>query len=389
MQDLINFQDNYVQFDFQNKPGQKIKIIGTFDDPYFCGKDVCAILEYSSARVALQNHVKPKYKKDLQTIIKEMSNETLPNSITEIPNLKPSYHDGKAVYVSEPGLYALIMKSRTSFAETFQDFVYEQILPSIRKKGRFQLEQQLQHQAQVINQKDVQLEQQKHLVLRLNEMLIDSSSLPKTQVVYIATSSLYANQNTFKVGGVESLDKLESRLCTYNSRSSSGDPFYYTAWFLVHSYREIENRLKDLIGRFREKITKEMYVLHYTKLLHILEYLVDNYNEEVDVVNANLADFIASLDIENLSPVVPVEKCLKSIKIKSVGQPDIKIKANTDLEIVQKLEEYFRNLDIGTKSVTFKSVFDEIDVRTDRLRLYPKVLEISGKSRPDVVVKKK
>jgi uncharacterized coiled-coil protein SlyX len=33
------------------------------------------------------------------------------------------------------------MKSRTSFAETFQDFVYEQILPSIRKKGKFQLEQ--------------------------------------------------------------------------------------------------------------------------------------------------------------------------------------------------------------------------------------------------------
>jgi len=147
--------------------------------------------------------------------------------------------------------------------------------------------------------------------------------------------------------------------------------------------------LKDLIGRFREKITKEMYVLHYTKLLHILEYLVDNYNEEVDVVNANLADFIASLDTGNLDPVVPKARCLKSIKIKSVGQPTVKIRANTDLEIVQKLEEYFRNLDIGTKSVTFKSVFDEIDVRADRLRLYPKVLEISGKTRPDVILKKK
>ena len=31
--------------------------------------------------------------------------------------------------------------ARTSFAETFQDFVYEQILSSIRKRGRFQLEQ--------------------------------------------------------------------------------------------------------------------------------------------------------------------------------------------------------------------------------------------------------
>ena len=71
-EDLINFQDNYVSFDFENKPGQKIKIVGTYDDPYFCGKDVCAILGYKNAKVALQEHVKPKYKKDLQTIIDEL-----------------------------------------------------------------------------------------------------------------------------------------------------------------------------------------------------------------------------------------------------------------------------------------------------------------------------
>ena len=212
---------------------------------------------------------------------------------------------------------------------------YEKQLLSIQlKQQAHQLEQkdvqleqkdvQLEQKDVQLQQKDVQLESQKHLVFRLNEMLIDSSSLPKTQVVYIATSSLYASQNTFKVGGVESLDKLESRLCTYNSRSSTGDPFYYADWYLVHNYREIENRLKDLIGRFREKITKEMYVLHYTKLVYILKYLVDNYNEEVDVVNANLADFIASLDTGNLDPVVPKAKYLKSIKIKTVGQPTVK-----------------------------------------------------------------
>jgi prophage antirepressor-like protein len=33
------------------------------------------------------------------------------------------------------------MKSKTQFSKTFQKFVYEQILPSIRKKGKFQLEQ--------------------------------------------------------------------------------------------------------------------------------------------------------------------------------------------------------------------------------------------------------
>ena len=156
-EDLINFQDNYVQFDFQNKPGQKIKIVGTFDDPYFCGKDVCAILEHKDIKRTLYD-LDTYYKKDLQTIIDEVVGANPTTSICVV-NFSISYNDGKAVYVSEPGLYALIMKSKTHFAKTFQKFVYEQILPSIRKRGRFQLEQQLQHQAQVIEQKDQQLEQ--------------------------------------------------------------------------------------------------------------------------------------------------------------------------------------------------------------------------------------
>ena len=248
---------------------------------------------------------------------------------------------------------------------------------------------QLEHQARRLEQQSQELEDQKNHVLRLNEMLIDSSNIPKTQVVYIATSSAYANQNRFKVGGVESLDKLTSRLSVYNTGSANGDLFYYAEWFLVHNYKEIESRLKDLMGRFRDQKSKEMYVVHYTKLLYILEYLVNNYNEEIDVVNAHLAEFISSLDKRNLKPVVPKEKCLKSIKIKTVGQPDVKIEANTDLEIVNKLEDHFRKMDSQVTSVTFKNIFDALNIKRDRLQLYSKLLEIGGKIRPDVVVKKK
>ena len=247
---------------------------------------------------------------------------------------------------------------------------------------------QIEHQAQTIEQTSQKLEEQKRYVLHLNEMLIDSSNLPKTQVVYIATSRSFANQNRFKVGGVESLGKLESRLCTYNSRSSIGDPFYYAEWFLVHKHSDIETRLGNLLGKFREKRNKEMYVLNYAKLLQILEYIVNHYNEETDEINDRLAELIASLD-PKMDPVVPEVKCLKSIKIESVGQPTVKIEANTDAEIVQKLEDHFKKMDIDTKSVTFKSIFDKLDIKKDRLKLYQKLLEIREKIRPDVVVKKK
>ena len=137
MQSLIKFENNHVTFDFETKPGQKIKIVGTYDDPYFCGIDVCTILEHKDIKKSLFK-LDSDYKKDLKTIMEEVVDRGATTSICVV-NSNISYNEGKAVYINEPGLYALIMKSKTHFAKTFQKFVYEQILPSIRKRGRFQL----------------------------------------------------------------------------------------------------------------------------------------------------------------------------------------------------------------------------------------------------------
>jgi uncharacterized coiled-coil protein SlyX len=56
------------------------------------------------------------------------------------------------------------MKSKTQFSKTFQKFVYEQILPSIRKKGKFQLEQ-------TIALKDDKIDELSALVRQMNVKL--------------------------------------------------------------------------------------------------------------------------------------------------------------------------------------------------------------------------
>jgi prophage antirepressor-like protein len=163
MQSLIKFENNYVSFDFESKPNQKIKIIGSYDNPYFCGKDVCTILEHKDIQRTLFD-LDPDYKKNLQTIIEEVDGRSPCTSTIGIPSLKPSYNEGKAIYINEPGLYALIMKSKTQFSKTFQKFVYEQILPSIRKKGKFQLEQ-------TIALKDDKIDELSALVRQMNVKL--------------------------------------------------------------------------------------------------------------------------------------------------------------------------------------------------------------------------
>ena len=39
--------------------------------------------------------------------------------------------------ISEPGLYSLVMSSKLPAAEDFQDWVYEEVLPSIRETGEY------------------------------------------------------------------------------------------------------------------------------------------------------------------------------------------------------------------------------------------------------------
>lgn len=170
MPSILTFENDRVIFDFASKTNQKIKVVGSYDNPYFSGKDICTILEYSNIKKALQVHVKPKYKKDLETLFEELKGESS-STLFGTPNTKPNYHEGRKVFINESGLFCLIMNSRASFAEIFQDLVYEQILPSIRKKGRFQLEQ-------TIALKDDEISELKTLI---NEIKLQNNEMVKNE----------------------------------------------------------------------------------------------------------------------------------------------------------------------------------------------------------------
>ena len=84
-----------------------VRLAGTIEEPYFCGKDICDVLGYKDSKKALQNNVQSKYKKELSYF--NGSNE--PNEVgydsypTSLGSFEPlTYHDGKVMYVNEPGL---------------------------------------------------------------------------------------------------------------------------------------------------------------------------------------------------------------------------------------------------------------------------------------------
>jgi hypothetical protein len=244
-----------------------------------------------------------------------------------------------------------------------------------------------------LQEKDEQIKANEDHILLLKDLLIDDQKREKTQVIYIATSQNYARQNRFKPGGVESADKLASRFSTYNSRSAAGDEWYYSDTFLVADYRQIENRLKDLLGRFRDKKGKEIYIMHYTNIRYIVEYLCTHYNDEVDEVNTKLTEFISNLNCHYLRPVVPPPSQMTYANITTLKEDgtatNTTLSANSQQDFINQLKEYISGLDSNTTSISKKKVFDDLNVKKDRKDKFPLLRAILNELRPDILLKQK
>ncbi|CCV01702.1 hypothetical protein IIV22_025R [Invertebrate iridescent virus 22] len=251
-------------------------------------------------------------------------------------------------------------------------------------------EKQLNDQIQA---KDDQIQSNLDHILLLKDLLIDDQKREKTQVLYIATSQNYARQNRFKVGGVENTQKLDSRLSVYNSRSASGDEWYYSDTFLVADYHQIESRLKDLLGRFRDKKSKEIYILHYSNIKYICEYLSTHYNDEIDEVNQKLTEFISNLNSYQLRPIVPPPICIRFANITTLKEDgtttSTTLQSNSKEDFINKLTDYIHQLDECTTQISKKKVFDDLKVKKDRKDKYPVLKSLLSQLRPDVVLKLK
>ena len=107
------------------------------DDIWFEAKPVVLYLEYSSTHVTQTlGIVKEKNKKSL----KELLDTRGPAKLVDLSDRStPGYHDLKALYINEPGLYSLIFRSTKKQAQDFQDWVYEDVLTALRRHGSYKI----------------------------------------------------------------------------------------------------------------------------------------------------------------------------------------------------------------------------------------------------------
>lgn len=86
-------------------------------DPWFVAKDIAEALGYSNSRKAINDHCKEK-------------GVTFRDSLTEggVQKLK---------YINEGNVYRLIINSNMPQSEVFESWIFDEVLPSIRKRGYY------------------------------------------------------------------------------------------------------------------------------------------------------------------------------------------------------------------------------------------------------------
>lgn len=102
---------------FKNDLFNEVRATMIDGEPWFVGKDVAEVLEYSNPQKAIRDHIKDKHK---QTIEFDTS-----GGIQSI------------IVIDEPGVYSLIFGSKQERAEDFQDWVYTEVLPALRRTGQY------------------------------------------------------------------------------------------------------------------------------------------------------------------------------------------------------------------------------------------------------------
>ena len=171
-------------FNFENN---QVRTLLINDEPWFVGKDVAEILEYTNTAKAIRDHVDEEDKLTERIVLSGQNREV--------------------IFINESGLYSLVLSSKLPSAKKFKRWVTSEVLPQIRKTGSYATPQltgeELMAKA-LIEAKSVLERQNKQIIEMKPKALFadtvaasDSSILVGQEAKLISQSGCKMGQNRF------------------------------------------------------------------------------------------------------------------------------------------------------------------------------------------------
>lgn len=232
---------------FENVDFGKVRIIEMNGEPWFVGKDVAEILGYNNPRDALSKHVDSEDKGVAKC-----------DTLGGVQNL---------TIINESGLYSLILSSKLQSAKEFKHWVTAEVLPSIRKTGKYSARKEPSEstQARLINAK-VRFARELQRLANIEtvsptykQILIAQAAEALTGVpmeLPRSTGKMYSAGEVGKMVGV-SANKIGKLANAHNMKTDEFGAWYHDK--SPYSSHEVDTfRYNDkAVEKFREIIGKE------------------------------------------------------------------------------------------------------------------------------------
>ena len=238
MTTLINSID--MELSFNEKT---IRIVGTTENPMFIVKDICNILGIKNIT-------------DVSKIVPEKWRGSIKSNTSSGAQTMNT--------VNEAGLYKIIMRSKKQIAQPFQEFVCEEILPSIRKTGEYKYQKildeknKLEEENKIIKDEKTKFEQE---VKKLTKKYIKQPKevFDEKNVVYLMTSEDSEKNGEYNVGKAIDLSKRKEN---YNqNKLHDFKVMYYISCKNSKFMDLIESVVLMKLEKYRCKAGRDVFLL--------------------------------------------------------------------------------------------------------------------------------
>ncbi len=202
---------------FENPELGSIRTAGTSDEPLFCLADVCRVL---NLRV---DGVMPRLSKDGY------------NQIVVIDSLG---REQKAYFVNEKNLYRVIMRSDKEEAVVFQDWVCDEVLPSIRKHGIYATDNVIEN---ILSNPDFGIE----LLTKLKTERQARIKAEQEKAILIHCNKTFTTTEIAKELGMKSAIALNNLLCEKKIQFKQNGTWILYSKYADRGYVSIKQDILD------------------------------------------------------------------------------------------------------------------------------------------------
>lgn len=168
---------------FENPEFGKVRTVEIDGKPYFCGSDIAEALGYAKPNNAVAMHCRATLKQGIP----------ISGKIQEVN------------FIPEGDVYRLVVRSKLPSAEKFERWVFDEVLPSIRKSGGYiagqeqMTDSELMAKALLVAQKQIEERNAQIERMKPKEIFADAVSASQTTIL-IGELAKLIRQNGVDIG---------------------------------------------------------------------------------------------------------------------------------------------------------------------------------------------